>query len=641
MANNKALLYLEVLSTTYPRCGLMLRVWLAFLTLMVVSLPTKALQDEALKIKEDEIAHASGSRELTAASATTPIGLDKPSDLPQCPIIAHQKLCGYSNLSFQAIIEHRRCHLQIGQEGVGLADFDNIKSFEGLPIERVIIHRYDVFDRLNPNEDSRFYQALNKAHVVTQTSVIRSQLLFKVGDLYAADRAEESARILRSRRYFSSAVIIPVMCGDQLTMLVATQDAWSLEPEISASRKGGENNTAFALTEDNLFGTGSEIALGYESDAERDRFFVNFFSPHVLNSPYAVSFGYGDTSDGEDFSAALVRPFISLLTESSYGIGLTQQNFSETIDLNEIELTEYQRETRRVNMFYGRAFEISSKRSQRWMLGASQLQDRFGLREDTQSDLPRDERTNFVWGEYSFIENDYSVLENFNFIGQLEDLQIGSTGFLRIGFSPSSWNDDDVPQYPFEFSYSDSYLKENLFINLSTTGQGSFSADEAARSHLTVNVGVNSSYAIDPANRVNARYRIGFTENVRPHEQLLLGGDSGMRGYPLEFQRSRLQSILTIDRRLYTDWHWFNIARVGWIVFADIGMIHKAPDDRLGLSYRDIEENELLADVGFGMRLNSSKTKTNKVLHIDIAFPVEKTEETDTFQLTLTAQSRF
>ena len=559
-------------------------------------------------------------------------------ELPQCPALSHQALCDFESLSYQDILSHRSCHIRADS---GAAEAALQDRFNGLPIHRVVVHRYNVFDKLNPDEDSRFYQGLNRIHVVTKRSVILSQLLFKENDIYDADRVQESARILRSRGYFSSAVVIPVLCNERLTILVATQDSWGLEPEISASRKGGENNTAFALTEDNLFGTGSEIAIGYESDAERDRYFVNYFTPHVFNTPYAVSFGYGETSDGNDFSVALVKPFISLLTESSFGVGVTQQNFLETIDQNEVELTAYQRQTRRINAFYGHAFEISGKRSQRWTLGLSQIRDRFDFRLNTRARLPADERVNSVWGEYSLIENDFAVLENLNFIGQLEDIQLGRTARLRLGLSPSGWNDANTQQFPYELEYSRSFLKENWYTNFTGRGTGAYAKSSAARSHARFFASLSTSYALNLNNRVSASYRLAFTENVRPHEQILLGGESGMRGYPLEYRRGKLQSVVTIDRRIYTDWHWFNIARVGWLLFADFGTIHEGPDARLGFSYPDVEENEILADVGFGLRLNSSKTKTDKVLHVDVAFPLIDADNIDTFQLTLTAQSSF
>ena len=47
---------------------------------------------------------------------------------------------------------------------------------------------------------------------------------------------------------------------------VVTQDTWTLKPEVSFGRQGGQNRSSFGIEERNLFGTGAQLGLGYRSD---------------------------------------------------------------------------------------------------------------------------------------------------------------------------------------------------------------------------------------------------------------------------------------------------------------------------------------------------------------------------------------
>ena len=52
-------------------------------------------------------------------------------------------------------------------------------------------------------------------------------------------------------------------------------------------------------------------------------------------------------------------------------------------------------------------------------------------------------------------------------------------------------------------------------------------------------------------------------------DQLLLGGDNGLRGYPLRYQSGDRRALFTIEERAYTDWYPFRLVRVGGAVFYD------------------------------------------------------------------------
>src|SRR4029077_20331230 len=99
--------------------------------------------------------------------------------------------------------------------------------------------------------------------------------------------------------------------------------------------------------------------------------------------------------------------------------------------------------------------------------------------------------------------------------------------------------------------------------------------------------------------------------------ELTLGGDNGLRGYPLRYQTGSSLALLTVEERYYTKYSLWKLADVGGAVFFDMGRTWGdsafGPTENLGL----------LKDVGFGLRLGSTRSALGNVLHIDIAFPLD------------------
>lgn len=113
-----------------------------------------------------------------------------------------------------------------------------------------------------------------------------------------------------------------------------------------------------------------------------------------------------------------------------------------------------------------------------------------------------------------------------------------------------------------------------------------------------------------------ARGRIGYASpTFGADRQVLLGGDNGLRGYPLRYQGGEGRWLLTLEQRFYSDWYPFRLVNVGGAVFADVGSAFGA--NPYGSKTRDT-----LADVGFGLRLGNNRSGLGNILHIDVAFPL-------------------
>jgi hemolysin activation/secretion protein len=102
-------------------------------------------------------------------------------------------------------------------------------------------------------------------------------------------------------------------------------------------------------------------------------------------------------------------------------------------------------------------------------------------------------------------------------------------------------------------------------------------------------------------------------------DQLLLGGDNGLRGYPLRYQRGAHRVLLNVEERFYTDWYPLRVFRVGGAVFYDLGRAWGGP-------LASSENTGWLRNVGVGLRILSARASFGNVLHIDFAFPLHKTD---------------
>jgi hemolysin activation/secretion protein len=113
-----------------------------------------------------------------------------------------------------------------------------------------------------------------------------------------------------------------------------------------------------------------------------------------------------------------------------------------------------------------------------------------------------------------------------------------------------------------------------------------------------------------------------------------LGGDSGLRGYPLRYQTGDSRFLFTVEQRHFWDWYPFRLFRVGGAVFADVG--------RVWGENPVAEPNQgWLRDVGFGLRFASTRTGFRRIVHLDIAFPLDGDASIDDVQILLESKRSF
>ena len=129
-------------------------------------------------------------------------------------------------------------------------------------------------------------------------------------------------------------------------------------------------------------------------------------------------------------------------------------------------------------------------------------------------------------------------------------------------------------------------------------------------------------------------------EKLDAEKQLLLGGDTGLRGYPLRFQDGTAQALLTLEHRVFTKYYLFRLFHVGGAVFFDAGGSWgrgNAPP----FATSEPTNQGLLTDAGFGLRFGSSRSAFGNVIHVDLAFPFNGPNTIDRMQFIVESKTSF
>lgn len=512
-------------------------------------------------------------------------------------------------------------------------DNNVFEGMEGKTIRHIEYRSISVFDETDPEENNWLYRLVNKLHINTRPRVIRTQLLFKEGDPLDRKFVQETERILRSRNYLSNAYIIPItVCDNAVDLLVVTQDSWSLEPQFSLSKESEGTKSGFAISDDNILGTGNGFLVGYEENSQRNLIRYQFKNPHIFGSQVATKVYYADTSDGENSIVDISRPFNSLETPWTLGVYTEDYTQDDLIRFQDEQINSFVHQSINKSVYYGLATEVNSGFTRRLLFGVSHEEDSFFENEETLQAIPTYRKAIYPWIEFQYLENNFGVYKNINQMQRPEDIALGHNLVFRLGYGGRTFdNPDDVLRYIAIYQYT-ADVKDKHILETSVSLDGRNHTKEGYKDSGVLGVTGAYHYFLSDKSRwyLGLQYHIG--QELEQYEELTLGDITGMRGYPADFQRGSERYMLTVERRYFTDWHVFNLSRVGAVVFFDTGKAWGV--DEYGKSL-------LLSNVGFGLRLSPTKVRIGNVVHIDFAVPTAAKKGIDEYQLTIGAYQKF
>ncbi len=505
----------------------------------------------------------------------------------------------------------------------------------GAVIGQVTVVVGDVFDTRIDGEDGWLYRSANKLHIETRPKIIEDQLLFKPGEPYRHRLVLETERILRSNNYLYEAAIVPVAYdGHTVDLEVRTRDVWTLNPGVSFTRKGGENSVGVQLQEDNLLGTGQKIDVDWTSDVDRDSLGVTYFNPHFLESFTRLTTTYVDSDDGNEVLLGIDRPFYALDVRRAGGVFLADgERIESRYELGEVT-GEFEHRDEYYEVHGGWSRGLQGRAVRRWTAGVTYERDEFAPSPDEVlgGPLPGDRELLYPWIGIEWVEDNFQERTNQDQILRTEDVLVGLRAYARLGYASEFAGSDRDALITSAYLQNGADLRsgQSVFGSLSASGR----IEDGSLQNGIVGAEGRLYWPTSQYSKFYAAFSGAVTENLDEETQLLLGGDNGLRGYPLRYQAGTARALLTLEQRYYTNWYPFRLFHVGAAAFFDMGRTW-------GTDVTGQESDGLLKDVGIGLRLGSSRSSFGNVIHIDLAFPLDGGDDIDSVQLLVQTKASF
>src|SRR6185503_6036395 len=125
---------------------------------------------------------------------------------------------------------------------------------------------------------------------------------------------------LRTNGYLYSATIRPVRYEDnRVDLRVETRDVWTLRLGLGVGRGGGENSVRFGIQDENLLGTGKEVAYRKSSNVDRSETLYRYRDKNLAGRHVQVLAAYSANSDGSYSTFSVERPFYAMDAHWSAG----------------------------------------------------------------------------------------------------------------------------------------------------------------------------------------------------------------------------------------------------------------------------------------------------------------------------------
>ncbi|MEL7186070.1 MAG: hypothetical protein AAFN50_06495 [Pseudomonadota bacterium] len=506
---------------------------------------------------------------------------------------------------------------------------------DGAVIGEIILERSDVFDLSDPEENNWLYRLANKLHIVTRENVIRKQLLLESGDAYSKKLSDESERLLRQNSYLFDADILPVSRNEGVVdLVVKTRDVWTLGPDISASRTGGENTSRIGIEELNFLGLGQSIRVFHEEGVERRSDSIEFFDRQLGNSWTSGFAHFADNSDGHHRQLSLVRPFYSLDARWSLGGSAIDNERRGLFYRLGNQAAEYQQYLDYGSLWGGWSAGLRDGWVKRWQAGVVFSDLRFSdvTNPALPALIPANRKLVYPFVSLEILEDRYVTAANRDQIGRTEDFHTGTRFTATLGWSDERFEADrDALIWSSTFSRGFGDL-DKQFLMLGAAASGRHESGRSANSRASFTA---RYYKVQSEKRLFYATLSATAGHALDVDNLVeLGGDSGLRGYPLRYQAGESKLLFTIEQRYFTDWYPFRLVRVGGAIFADAGRV-----------WGDNPINETrygwLTDVGFGLRLGRTRSSSGKMIHIDVAFPLGGDASIDDVQFLLESKRSF
>ncbi|MBI4668173.1 MAG: BamA/TamA family outer membrane protein [Elusimicrobia bacterium] len=485
-------------------------------------------------------------------------------------------------------------------------------------VGRIEIQRLDVFDTSKPGEDRPPYTLVNKLHFVTRDSVIRRELLLEPGDTFDHYLLENSERNLRSYRFLKDADIeAKPQLDTTVDLTVKVQDTWTTDIAPTIGVGAGERKFGLLSREHNFLGRGKTLIINYIDNSGVTAREIGYKDPRILGSRFALKVNHNDSSRGYDTDGFIGLPVYSLVTPLSLGIKGRHGSAFKPIYSRGDETARIKENFQKYEMMIGHPLTASSRRAVRATYGYAAVDNRF-VSSITAAGfgLPENRKFRMPSITVNYQESDY-VKENLvNRFERVEDFNLGWEAGLRLAYSAEAFGsaqDEILPR--FELSKGIGLGAGRLFL---AGAQAYFIYDGSKARQVVQAICANYYHKrfFYPKNTLVLHAESSTGMRLASDSQLLMGGNSGLRGYRFNYFGGNKSLLFNAETRFYWLEDWLYVVSVAPVAFWDAGYVWpEGKKRRLG---------DFKHDAGFGLRLGFTRSASAPVVRLDLSYALNK-----------------
>jgi hypothetical protein len=472
-------------------------------------------------------------------------------------------------------------------------------------IAHIVVRTHNVFDSTEAASNFLFRLA-DGVRFTTRPSVVRHELLFREGEPYDSAKVAETMRNLRSRGLFRDVAVTTIPRDDgTVDVLVETWDGWSTQLILNARFTAGTFSWALGARETNFLGAGATAGVVYRDEPDRTVLQLNGGMQRIRGSRFEVGGYWDNLSDGSFGAWSFGEPFRSL--SDRHGFELLGQAGEQRI-LQFRDGDSLQTYRRRLLYQGGNVSVAPIAGSGGYLrLGlAGQVKREEFLLYDAEASLVPDTVTATFGVFAELLKPRYRVVQYYSTFGRDEDIDLSTriavTGWLApsgLGYAQTGVGPSVVAQTGFAFGKN--------FVHVAGGANGLFNA--AGLDTGQVQVRLTAASQVIPKNSTVMHAQMAWRKGAPPGFEYDFGHGLGPRSFgPHAFTGDR-SLWLALEQRAFLLDDLFGILGVGFAAFVDYG----------GAWYAD-QPRRLGGDVGFGLRLGSTRSSGSNIGRFDLGY---------------------
>lgn len=488
-------------------------------------------------------------------------------------------------------------------------------------ISRITIRGTDIFDLDTKSYLKKFpYTTINTLHIQTKQEVIERELLFKVGDPVDDFLLEETERNLRALPFIQSARIAQFPQRDgTVVVVVYVSDAWTTEPQMNLGGQNRVDTVELGMREKNLFGLGKRLDFLYSKSPDLTERTYKYSDLRLMGTRWQMNTEYINATEGDERRVALDHPFFSADTPwaSTASHEHTEKllgQFSNNVRVSEFTQTK---EAHQVggSLKVGHGRRVVTHAGLRYRKETAH----FAATDKTALPLPESSDLQTVFLDLDTSRTKFIKIDRVEKMTRVEDFNLGPSFLLAPGISPHSLNGRPNTSQ-LSGAYEERWLIKgsNLFYTrYNYSGRDVF--EKGVNTHSSISM---RYYHRDlPLQTVVVHTRADWGHRLDPDNQIILGGDSGLRAYKTNQFVGNRSWVMNIEDRFFFVDEFVNLFSIGAAAFYDVG---GAWSQGQTLSLSDLHNS-----VGVGLRFGLTKSSNEVIVRIDVSYRMEKVATDD------------